>query len=566
MKTGRHYLQLALPLLLNFLTLAAPLSAPAQGKPYFDELYKGSELREVYKPLKEYLESPKAKADEEAFLIESRRAFQKDNALDPVPRILTADEAKQIQEGVEQRARALRAFLKDHYSGKRTYAKAGIMSEETVARIISRTGELALDGVVNPETVSFMYGPDIIRDADGKWRVIEDNHGFVGGIGDLKLAFELIMKKHPSLAQSYEFADPMVFYRSIARAYREKALAYGGKAILYMTPPYADNEDKRVEKIFAAEGVETITPDSKKELKITSDGVFLLSEENGRRSREKVGYVFMNGEHAWLDNTFPASRIRNVLDAANEYLKDKKAKVSVSKQIASLLADTDPKTRLPDISELERILKKEEALDLEKSHAAGLLKAIVKNKVGCNYSPGVDFIGDKEFYIYVEDLIRHYLKETPILKNIPSRKFVDEKTGELKTGLLRKVSREKDEFVLKKVDGRGGDSVWVGSKTSQEAFDQVLEEVAKNPFVYKVQSFKHLSVLRENIVDLRAFAAVFPDRVIVAETPWGRGLPMDGNGKVNLSDKGREVAVLVAKSLKTQVQRVRCQDIFRQAN
>ncbi len=492
----------------------------------------------------------------------SKKAFQNDNALDSVPRILTPAEAQEIQKGVDQRARALRAFLKDHYSGKRYYAKSGLIPENVVQGIIARAGESAFDGLINPNTISFMYGPDIIRDARGKWRVIEDNPGFIGGLGDLKLAYDLIIQKHPDLLKSYDFADPKSFYHSVAIAYREKALQYGGKAILYMTPPYADNEDKRIEKLFAAEGIETVTPSSSSKLRITEEGVFLISRVNKKTYREKVGYIFVNGEHAWLDNSHPAAKIRNILESANEYLKDKKAKPNIAKKITQILTQNDPTTHLPNIVELERLLTKVDYLDLHKSYAAGLLDAMLKNKVGSNYSAGVDFIGDKEFYVYVEELIKHYLHEEPILRNIPTEKFIEEKTGQIKSDLVTRVLSDKNNYVVKKVDGRGGDSVWVGSKSTQQEFENVLLEVKKNPSVYIVQQFMHLSVHGENIVDLRAISAVLPDRVIVAETPWGRALPLSGNGKVNISDQGREITVLVVKKEKQISPHLSCNKLF----
>lgn len=556
--------------LFNTFAVDKPTEASSQNetqnKLYYNELYQGAELREIYDPLKEYLLKNTDQKDQQAFLITSRKGFQNDNALDAIPRILTLDEANEIQRGVDQRARALRAFLKDHYSGKRYYAKAGIIPEEVTKRIISRSGESSFDGLVNPQTISFMYGPDIIRDANGKWRVIEDNPGFIGGLGDLKLVYDLILQKHQILKERFEFADPVNFYKSLARAYREKGLSYGGKTILYMIPPYVDNEDKRIEQIFTNEGIEVITPHSLKKLQISTNEIFLESNYQGRKVREKVGYIFMNGEHAWLDNTHPASRVRNILESANEYLKEKNPKPKIAKQILKLITNLDPITQLPNISELERLLNKVDYLDHRKSYAAGLVDAILRNKVGSNYSPGVDFIGDKEFYVYVESLIRHYLHEEPILKNIPTQKFIEERTGQLKSELIQQVSLNKDKFVVKKVDGRGGDSVWVGTKLKQSDFDQVLSEVSKNPSVYIVQQYMHLSVLGENIVDLRAISAVLPDRIIVAETPWGRGLPKNGNGKVNISDQGREIAILIAKSKKPVAISLQCLSLLKAAN
>lgn len=539
-------------------------SEAQKSRPFFEELYEGDSIRRIYSPLAGYLSSTDSEQDQKNFLVSSRQAFQNDNALDAIPRILTPKESAMIQRGVIQRARALQAFLTDHYSGRRYYSKAGVIPDDIVRKIIARTGESSFDGKINPNTISFMYGPDIIRDQTGQWRVIEDNPGFIGGLGDLKLAYDLIIKKHPELLEKFEFSDPMNFYQKVAKAYIQKGVEHGGKTILYMTPPYADNEEKRIDQIFSSLGIEIVTPDSDKKLQITDAGVFLRSKVQGQMVREKVGYVFINGEHAWLDNTHPAAKVRNILEAANEYLKEPKAKPNLVKQIQSILSQVNSNTYLPDVKELRSVLQKTGYHDGWKSYAKGLLNAILKNKVGSNYSAGVDFIGDKEIYVYVEEMIRHYLHEEPILKNIPTEKFIDEKNGQIKYDLIEQVRSYKDQYVIKKVDGRGGDSVWVGTKISLKDLDQVLDEVKQNPGVYIVQKYMHLSVHGENIVDLRAISAVLPDQIIVAETPWGRGLPLSGNGKVNLSDKGREVTVLSVKNIKSELPLIPvCSRLFR---
>src|SRR5262249_53685785 len=118
--------------------------------------------------------------------------------------------------------------------------------------------------------------------------------------------------------------------------------------------------------------------------------------------------------------------------------------------------------------------------DVQRVQAKGLLKALLSGKVATNYSPGVDFIGDKEFYFYVEDLIRNYLHEEPILTNIGSRKFAD-KTGKLDSDLVKEVFSNQKKYVIKAVDGRGGDSVWVGPKIPRDKFKSVREQIIANP-------------------------------------------------------------------------------------
>jgi len=102
--------------------------------------------------------------------------------------------------------------------------------------------------------------------------------------------------------------------------------------------------------------------------------------------------------------------------------------------------------------------------------------------------------------------------------------------------------------VIKQVDGRGGEGIWVGSKLSETEWKKGLAAVKAHPQKFQVQEYKHLSVMGDLIVDLRMISVVDAKGTYVSPTPWGRGLPLKGNGKVNLSDEGLEVAIAVVKS------------------
>jgi carboxylate-amine ligase len=94
-------------------------------------------------------------------------------AVDPVPRLIAAEEWERLQAGLLQRARALNAFLLDAYGPQR------IFDAEVVPRRLLETSEGyapamqgLLDPAVPPATVA---GLDLVRDADGELRVLEDN-------------------------------------------------------------------------------------------------------------------------------------------------------------------------------------------------------------------------------------------------------------------------------------------------------------------------------------------------------------------------------------------------------
>ena len=485
---------------------------------------------------------------ENEYLKWSREQFTGDNALDPMPRMILRADYDELKKGVEQRALAIREFLKDHYSGNKAYAKAGIIPEAVVNRIISRNGEAGYQGQVPAGEIAFMYGPDIIRDGNGTWRVIEDNPGYIGGIGDLKLAQNLTLQTFPELKAKLKVNPADEFYIKLAANLKKLASQRGGIPILYSIPSYSsDNEDRRVAKLLSDLGITTVTPFSKKHLQIRKDGVYLVSDADVKG--QKIGYMFLNDEHAWVDPKFPAANARNLMEAASAVLADQQFSASKREQIRSALLDVDVKTGLPNLAALEELVGRRAARGMIVSVAqrnSGLIKAILEQRVGANYTPGIDFIGDKEFYVYVENLIRFYLKQEPLLHNIPTKKFsLAENSAKVDEALLASVFENLSKYVIKKVDGRGGNAVWVGPKLKSGDTAGLEDAIRSSPDFYIVQDYTPLSEVNDKIVDLRVITSVTPLGAQVTDTPWGRGLPKSGNGKVNVSDKGREVTVLI---------------------
>ncbi|MFN7728612.1 MAG: circularly permuted type 2 ATP-grasp protein [Bdellovibrio sp.] len=488
----------------------------------------------------------------EQYLVTSRQAFSGDNALDSLPRILTGAEYDQVvKPGVEQRAKALRAFLQDHYSGQRSYLRANLVPADVLERIIGRNYELGYDKLVKPDHIAFLYGPDIIRDARGTFRVIEDNPGFIGGLGDLRLAYQETLKLYAKNPQIAPYRSPEEFYKDLATKYKAEAALKGGKAVVYMTPPYADKEDFRIQKIFRDYGIETVTNKTNRRLKVQNDGVYIENVRDASQPLEKVGFVAMIGEHWWLDPSHRESKLKQAVIELESHLEDPKLNPKVAAQMTEMLERLQTKPDSVRMVDVHNLLDRSDYSNSLRSAVAqspgghGLIKAILERRVGSNYAPGLDFIGDKEFYTFVEDMIRYYLREEPILKNITTERFADPRSGGLNEVLFQKIFSNLSKYVVKKVDGRGGDSVWVGPKMTAAELPALRQRIQRDPGMYIVQEYMPLSYMNDVIVDMRVISDVSPGKILVTETPWGRGLPMSGNGKVNLSDQGREITILV---------------------
>ncbi len=547
-------------------------------------------------------------AEVTAFIKESTRRMSGDTPVAPLPRILTESEYKVLKEGTQQRAKAIQMFLEDHYSGKQEY-RDKVIPGEIIDMIVARTGEGPFVEAYSKmkkkdRHFRFLYGPDIIRDASGTWRVLEDNLGFVGGTpGDTIPSRLTWQSMSPELAEQLDIQnDPHKFLAKIMERMNKMAEpAIGpkkndGVIVMLSSPPYGDKEDVRMAEEFARNGVILVTPNTanrglgatSKELVVKPDGVYLkeTSKYGGDRPLRKVGMLWLNSEHAWADWQSPVIREKALLEEARDYLDETGKPLKKPRELADGTVVThqpgikketreaieaairpDPKTGKIDVQNLEAVLRRAQDTDFawvpsmvtDKSPYPGLLEAMMDGRVQSNYMPGAEFVGDKMLHSYMEDLIRHYLKEEPILKNPPTNRFFyQDASGELVFDMaeLKKAMGEKGESVIKVVDGRGGDGIHIGPKMTLKQWKALSPTVRKEFLRYVNQQYMHPSVIEDGhnmyIADLRMFSYISEEGRLVSTTPWGRstvimrdGKKINDDGKVNMSTGNGTLTVVM---------------------
>src|SRR4051812_29464420 len=93
--------------------------------------------------------------------------------LDPVPRLITALEWAELEAGLAQRVRALDAFVADVY-GERRAVEAGLVPARLLEGIEFLEPDLSMFPPPHSAWIS-IAGLDVVRGADGHFRVLEDN-------------------------------------------------------------------------------------------------------------------------------------------------------------------------------------------------------------------------------------------------------------------------------------------------------------------------------------------------------------------------------------------------------
>jgi carboxylate-amine ligase len=113
--------------------------------------------------------------------------------IDPIPRLIAADEWQELEDGLGQRVRALDAFVSD-LARERRAVGADVVPERLVATLPFLEPDLA----ELPDPVSAricIAGLDVVRDIEGRFHVLEDNVRTPSGMAYL-LATRRAVKAH----------------------------------------------------------------------------------------------------------------------------------------------------------------------------------------------------------------------------------------------------------------------------------------------------------------------------------------------------------------------------------
>ncbi len=257
------------------------MSAPAYSPDpdCFDEAYTAEgEPRPHYAELLEALDEQDLKGLRErieAKVEKSGLTFGPDEPIpvDPVPRLIGAEEWEWLLGGLLQRAQALNAFLLDAYGSQRIF-DAGVVPRrllETSENYVPEVQGL-LDPEVPPATVA---GLDLVRGRDGKLRVIEDNVRMPSGATYALALRELVGPEFEAL-RPRGHGD---FLESLGAALRASAPAGRDEPVVAILSDGPENgawyEHERVSREL---GLPIVTPDR---LEVSRERVF------ARLSRER---------------------------------------------------------------------------------------------------------------------------------------------------------------------------------------------------------------------------------------------------------------------------------------
>jgi uncharacterized circularly permuted ATP-grasp superfamily protein len=288
--------------------------------------------------------------------------------VDAVPRLFTRAEWDGLTRGLEQRMRALDAFLRDAY-GERKIVDAG----HVPLRVIE-DGEFYepdMQDLEQPVWAGFA-GLDVVRDATGEFRVLEDNLRMPTGIGFAPLAWELVGELLGPAVPEREPADAEAALERFAAILRDAAPSGDGDPSMVVLGDGFENDAQwEISEVAFRMGLPMVTLDD-------------LSERDGR------AYARVAGHRRPVDVVYRRSNYH-------------------------LLREEDGSP-----SALSR----------------KLLEPMRRGTVAVVNPPGVGVADDKLAHVYVPEMIRFYLGEEPLLASATSYDLADDAAREDALGRL----------------------------------------------------------------------------------------------------------------------------------
>ena len=155
--------------------------------------------------------------------------------LDPIPRLLTALEWAELETGLAQRLRALDAFVADVY-GERRAVEAGVVPARLLEGIEFLEPDLARFPPPPSAWIS-IAGLDVVRGADGHFRVLEDNVRTPSGMAYALIARHAMAAHLPYDGRWRNIAAELATYLRMVVAAAKPEPAEGGIAVLLSDGP-----------------------------------------------------------------------------------------------------------------------------------------------------------------------------------------------------------------------------------------------------------------------------------------------------------------------------------------
>ncbi|MDX2233396.1 MAG: circularly permuted type 2 ATP-grasp protein [Hyphomonadaceae bacterium] len=395
---------------------------------------------------------------------------------DLIPRVLSAEEWRLLEGGLKQRTRALNAFLADVYGAGEIMA-AGKIPEALVRQ--NPGFEPVMRGLAAPGGVyTHVAGIDLVRTGPDDFYVLEDNCRTPSGVSYMLENRAVMMRLFPDFFGRAGVAPIARYPEMLLRSLQSVAppKCSGDPTVVVLTP--GQYNSAYYEHSFLADemGVDLV------------EGVDLVVRDGAVFKRTTQGLQRVDVIYRRIDDAF-----------------------------------LDP-----------NVFRADSALGVP-----GLIEAYQNGTVAIANAVGAGIADDKAVYVYVPEMIRFYLGEEPVLKNVPTWQCgkADERAY---------VLEHLADLVVKETRGSGGYGMLIGPQATKAERAAFARKIKADPDAYIAQPTLSLSTCPTFVdsgvaprhVDLRPFVLSGADRIDIVPGGLTRVALREGSLVVNSSQGG----------------------------
>ena len=342
---------------------------------------------------------------------------------DIVPHIIPAAKWDEVSRGLKQRVAALNAFLHDVYHDQKILRAGKVPTNKVIENSQFRQEMIGID--VPGNIYAHIAGIDLVKDADGEYYVLEDNLRTPSGVSYLLENRRMMMRLFPELFAAQR-VRPVDHYPDLLLETLRNAAPVGvdNPTIVLMTP--GNFNSAYFEHAFLAQqmGIELVEGI---DLFVQDDTVFMRTTQGP----QKVDVIYRRIDDDFIDpEAFRADSMLGV---------------------------------------------------------PGLMRAYRAGRVTLANAVGTGVADDKSMYPYVPEMIRFYLDEEPILKNVHTY-MLDNKDD------LAYVLEHLHELVVKEAQGSGGYGMLVGPTSTKDERERYRQRILDAPERFIAQPTLSLSV------------------------------------------------------------------------
>jgi len=405
------------------------------------------------------------------------RGIERIFPFDLFPRIIPSNEWEKLEEGIQQRNIALNLFIQDLYHEQKVLKDKIVPSE----LIFSSSHYCEIMKDINPVggIYNHISGTDLIKHKDGEYYVLEDNIRCPSGVSYV-LANRAAMKRNmASLFQKVDIAQVSTYPLELL-------------AILQSLVP---------EGVYSP-NVVVLTP-----------GIYNSAYYEHSFLAQQMGVGLVEGRDLFVDNDYV-------------YMKT----INGPRRVDVIYRRIDDAFLDPEV------FRKDSVLGVK-----GLMRAYRAGNVTLVNAPGTGVADDKAVYTYMPALIKYYLGEEAIIKNVHT--YHCERVED-----CQYVLENIDELVVKPVDESGGYGIVIGSQATTEEKNACKDRLKANPRKYIAQPIMSLSTLatyiddstefRPRHIDLRVYTLQGKNQMYTQKGGLSRVALKEGSLIVNSSQGG----------------------------